>query len=236
MRCKNCGAKIEDDSRFCAYCGTAFGRPKNTSATEGNDFISSEFSFDPSVYDEFLRKEEPEERKPQPAPGRVRDVEPAPDRVRDVEPAPRQNAPQSQDGFVPSDFSRGDAINPNVHDTSQQLPMDERGLWGLFGTNGSQQTNQQMSPNNVFDMRSNMKETGQTGAVSGQKSRALAGLMQIFFGGLGIGRFYLGYTQIGMMQMLLTCAGGIGLIWGFFDGLLILAGIPQNDANGVPLK
>lgn len=227
MRCKNCGAKIEDDSRFCAYCGTAFERPKNTSATDSNDFISSDFSFDPSVYDEFLRKEEPEEKRPQPAPARI----------RDVEPAPRQNAPQPQDVFVPTDFSRGDAPNPKVHDTSQQLSMDEGGLWGIFGTKGYQLTNdQQVKAEDVFAMRRDRKAMDQTGAVSGQKSRALAGLMQIFFGGLGIGRFYLGYTQIGMMQMLLTCAGGIGLIWGFFDGLLILAGIPQNDANGVPLK
>jgi|GEM_PF-500838 len=74
--------------------------------------------------------------------------------------------------------------------------------------------------------------------VYGQKSRLTAGLLQLFFGGLGIGRFYLGYTGIGIAQILVTIfTCGIGGIWGFIDGILILIGaVAKTDAKGMPLE
>ena len=68
------------------------------------------------------------------------------------------------------------------------------------------------------------------------KSKQAAGLLQIFLGCFGIGRFYLGYTGIGVAQLLVsifTC--GIGAIWPFIDGILILTGTPNVDAQGNPL-
>ena len=70
-----------------------------------------------------------------------------------------------------------------------------------------------------------------------QKSRLAAGLLQIFLGGFGVGRFYLGYTGVGVAQLLVsifTC--GIGAIWALIDGILIITGTPNIDANGVPLR
>lgn len=70
-----------------------------------------------------------------------------------------------------------------------------------------------------------------------QKSKIAAGLLQIFLGGFGVGRFYLGYTGMGVAQLLVTFVTcGIGAIWPFIDGILILCGQVPNDANGVPLK
>lgn len=69
------------------------------------------------------------------------------------------------------------------------------------------------------------------------KSRVAAGLLQIFLGGFGVGRFYLGYTGIGVAQLLVsvfTC--GIGAIWPFIDGILILTGSVSTDADGNPLS
>ena len=57
------------------------------------------------------------------------------------------------------------------------------------------------------------------------KSKLTAGLLQIFLGGFGVGRFYLGYTNIGVLQLVVsvvTC--GIGSIWGLIDGIMILVG------------
>jgi len=69
-----------------------------------------------------------------------------------------------------------------------------------------------------------------------EKSKLVAGLLQIFLGSLGIGRFYLGYTTIGVLQLvvsLFTC--GIGSIWGLIDGIMILIGnVP--DAQGRTLR
>jgi TM2 domain-containing membrane protein YozV len=71
-----------------------------------------------------------------------------------------------------------------------------------------------------------------TGAPLSDKSKIVAGLLQFFLGGLGIGRFYLGYTGIGLAQ-LFTC-GGLG-IWALIDMILIFMGrVPDSD--GRPLR
>ncbi len=70
------------------------------------------------------------------------------------------------------------------------------------------------------------------------KSRLTAGLLQILAGAAGVGRFYLGYKLIGVLQIaatVFTCGIG-GAIWGLIDGILILNGTPKNDADGVELK
>ena len=69
------------------------------------------------------------------------------------------------------------------------------------------------------------------------KSRLAAGLLGIFVGGFGVHNFYLGFTGKGVAQLLLTvfCCG-IGWIWGFIEGIMILAGAINMDFNGVPLK
>lgn len=71
------------------------------------------------------------------------------------------------------------------------------------------------------------------------KSRLAAGLLGIFLGGLGVHRFYLGYTTIGILQILVTVVTcGIGSIWGLIEGIMILAQAQsfRTDAQGVPLR
>lgn len=70
------------------------------------------------------------------------------------------------------------------------------------------------------------------------KSRLTAGLLGIFLGALGVHRFYLGYTSIGVLQILVTIATcGIGGFWGIIEGILILSGSGiKTDADGRPLR
>lgn len=68
------------------------------------------------------------------------------------------------------------------------------------------------------------------------KSRLAAGLLGIFLGGLGIHNFYLGFVGKAIAQILLSFCFGIGAIWGFIEGILILTGNIDKDANGVPLS
>lgn len=71
-----------------------------------------------------------------------------------------------------------------------------------------------------------------------RKSKLAAGLLGIFLGGLGIHRFYLGYTTIGVVQILVTFVTcGAGSLWGLIEGILIIAGTTiTTDAQGRPLK
>lgn len=69
---------------------------------------------------------------------------------------------------------------------------------------------------------------------TGTKSKLVAGLLQLFVGFFGIGRFYLGFTGLGILQIVVTvlsCGIG-GAIWGFVDGILILSGSVKFDGQG----
>ena len=74
------------------------------------------------------------------------------------------------------------------------------------------------------------------GGVS-SRSKLVAGLLGILLGSLGVHRFYLGYTQMGIIQIVVTiCTGGLGGIWGFIEGIMILVGSFDHDADGLPLQ
>lgn len=69
-----------------------------------------------------------------------------------------------------------------------------------------------------------------------RKSRIAAGILGILLGGLGIHRFYLGYSGIGIAQIVVTIiTAGFGAIWGFIEGIMILTGSINKDARGIPL-
>lgn len=62
-----------------------------------------------------------------------------------------------------------------------------------------------------------------TGLPLSDKSKVTAGLLQLFFGGFGVGRFYLGSTNIAVTQLVLTLVGWATAI--FLIGFVILAGV-----------
>ena len=73
------------------------------------------------------------------------------------------------------------------------------------------------------------------------KSKIAAGILGILLGAFGIHNFYLGYTGKALAQLLitvLTCGIGaaISSIWGLIEGIMILTGSINTDANGVPLQ
>ncbi|SER40009.1 protein of unknown function [Lentzea xinjiangensis] len=71
-----------------------------------------------------------------------------------------------------------------------------------------------------------------TGVPLSDKSKVAAGVLQLFLGNLGIGRFYTGHTGMAVAQ-LLTC-GGCG-IWSLIDGIIILVN-GGTDAQGRKLR
>ncbi len=75
-----------------------------------------------------------------------------------------------------------------------------------------------------------------TGLPFSDKQKMVAGLLQIFAGIFGAGRFYTGHIGIAIAQIAvcwLTC--GIGSLWPTIDGIMMLTG-KVTDAQGRPLR
>ncbi len=91
---------------------------------------------------------------------------------------------------------------------------------------------------------------GSAGGANGPKQKIVAGLLGIFLGSFGVHNFYLGFKQRAIIQLcvsvggiLLSCCtfgitsiatAGIG-IWGLVEGIMILCGKIDKDADGNPL-
>lgn len=84
-------------------------------------------------------------------------------------------------------------------------------------------------------------------AESNQKSRILAGILQIIFPFFATGRLYLGNYYMALFQIFIASSfvfylpfTGIfiplGMLLPIFDGIRILLGKVSTDARGVPLK
>jgi len=85
-----------------------------------------------------------------------------------------------------------------------------------------------------------------TGEPFSDKSKVVAGLLQLLglVGVLGVGRLYLGYTTLGILQLvgglvlgLATCGIGfiVPVVWGIVDAVLILTD-KVRDPSGRPLR
>ena len=72
------------------------------------------------------------------------------------------------------------------------------------------------------------------------KSKMAAGLLGIFLGQWGVHNFYLGYTGKAVAQLLFVVVGFFMVaaagIWGLIEGIMILSGSINTDANGNPLR
>ncbi|MGV9631933.1 TM2 domain-containing protein [Streptomyces sp. NPDC003487] len=66
-----------------------------------------------------------------------------------------------------------------------------------------------------------------------EKSKIVAGVLQLFLGTFGVGRFYIGDVGIGLAQ-LFTC-GGFG-IWALIDGIILLTSNTTTDQHGRVLR
>lgn len=79
-------------------------------------------------------------------------------------------------------------------------------------------------------------------ATTQPKQKIIAALFAFFLGGLGIHRFYLGYTTVGIVFIVLFVLGFITVgitwvitgIWAFIEFILILCG-SLKDSNGQEL-
>lgn len=108
---------------------------------------------------------------------------------------------------------------------------------------GAQDVNQNTTNTNA--QNATVINNNQANTNPQAKSKLVAGLLGIFLGTFGVHNFYLGFTTKAVVQLLVSLVGGIitcGIatvaveIWGLVEGIMILCGNIQTDANGVPLK
>lgn len=76
-------------------------------------------------------------------------------------------------------------------------------------------------------------QTHMLSTVQSDKSKTAGGILQLLIP--GIGRIYLGYLAIGVLQLVLTPCG-VGLIWSWIDGVVILSGGVKLDGYGRQLN
>lgn len=100
--------------------------------------------------------------------------------------------------------------------TGRWLPADE--VYPALRNGGSRQ------------LRGTSGQPLRVGEVS-DKSKTIAGLLGLFFGFLGIHRFYLGYPLTGLAML---CTAGLCGVWSLIDAILILLGAVP-DSQGRPL-
>jgi hypothetical protein len=78
------------------------------------------------------------------------------------------------------------------------------------------------------------------------KSKVIAAILQLLVG-FGVGRFYIGHTNIAVPQLVACVAGFMGafftcglsavvFLWPFIDGIMLLMAHDVRDANGYPLR
>jgi TM2 domain-containing membrane protein YozV len=84
-----------------------------------------------------------------------------------------------------------------------------------------------------YDVAAPYGREPETGMPYSQRYKVIAGVLQLVLP-FGVGRFYTGHVGTGLAQLLLTPIG-IGAIWAFIDGILMLVGRPVDKA-GRPLR
>jgi TM2 domain-containing membrane protein YozV len=129
---------------------------------------------------------------------------------------------------------RTDTTTQAAAGSSAQLPMDQAlGLAGPYPGGATQYSPaaQQIAPYGApgYGLDAN-------GQPLSDKSKLIAGLLQIFLSPFAVGRFYLGYTNIALIQIAVTfCTCFLGAWWPIIDGILIIMGrVP--DPQGRTLR
>jgi hypothetical protein len=79
---------------------------------------------------------------------------------------------------------------------------------------------------------SNQFPAAEVPGLFSDKEWLTAVLLSLFIGWLGIDRFYLGHTTLGVLKLI--SLGGFG-IWYVIDLILVITG-NMKDANGLPLR
>jgi hypothetical protein len=85
----------------------------------------------------------------------------------------------------------------------------------------------------VYDPEAPYGRDPVSGRPYSDRLKVIGALLQLFLP-FGTGRFYTGHTGIAVAQLVLVLFG-VGVVWSFIDGIVMLAGNP-TDPDGRPLR
>lgn len=110
-----------------------------------------------------------------------------------------------------------------------------------MGSNYCPNCGQPVQPESAVCMNCGVSLQSGAFAPAGGKSKIAAGLLGIFLGCFGVHNFYLGYTGKAVAQLIITLAtcflgSFISAIWGLIEGIMILTGSINTDADGNMLR
>lgn len=122
---------------------------------------------------------------------------------------------------LPEDVKNQPEISEIISETGQS---DVEAFLNLTPSKYKEMTGEKMGLKKTIALKAAQKAVKKQmsgKSAAGAKSQLVALLLVIFVGGLGIHRFYLGYTTIGIIQLLTL--GGCG-IWALIDLIRIITG------------
>lgn len=97
--------------------------------------------------------------------------------------------------------------------------MEEQQNPGYDSTKGNSNSFEEQAKNTANEFKEGWNQTTQTQ----ENKKVIAGVLAIVLGGFGIHKFILGYTQEGIIQIIITVVTcGIGSIIGLIEGIIYL--------------
>lgn len=158
-------------------------------------------------------------------------------------PAPQD--PYGQQAADPGQYGQRDPYGQQAADAGQYGQRDPHGQqhWSPAPGSGPSASDPYAPGSAPYGASSapQAPAVGSSGTVppGEPQSRLVVGLLGIFLGVFGVHRFLLGYTTIGIIQIVVsvfTC--GLGGWWGLIEGIMVLAKAQafERDAYGRPLR
>ena len=209
--CKNCGNVFGDYIKFCPSCGTpvelASQEPEIVEADQTEAAAQPEVQAQPDAQQAYQQQAYQQQAYQQQA----------------YQQQPYQQQPYQQQAYQQPYQQQAYQQQAYQQQAYQQQPYQ-------------QQAYQQQPYQQQAYQQQAYQTNGYPNMMTPPKSKMAAGLLGIFLGGFGVHNFYLGFTSKAVIQIvvsLITC--GIGSLWGFIEGIMILTGSINTDASGRPL-